>query len=269
MNRSLCGIAVTSALALPASAGTVLYDATLGTLPEDQGWVYPDAAFGIAGFPVDATRVLGADHVTLDTTPDRDDRIGFFSEVPLLGAHPGVPSLDRTVGFTLRFDVRIDSESHIARDDNGDGIDDRAGFSVIVVTSDLAAIELGFWEDEVWAYDDDSSDPNDLFTHAEGAPYDTTSAVTRYDLTIKDDGYTLRAAGSPILAGPLRDYAAFTSPIPLFDPYETPDLVFLGDDTGSADSVSSTRRIQLIVPSPGVLALLVAAGVIALPIRRR
>jgi hypothetical protein len=41
----------------------------------------------------------------------------------------------------------------------------------------------------------------------------------------------LSADNAVILSGNVRDYTAF---IGLIDPYETPNLIFLGDDTNSA-----------------------------------
>ncbi len=44
--------------------------------------------------------------------------------------------MDRTTGYTLSFDLQVGSESHVSND--------RAGFSVIALSSDLQGIELGF-----------------------------------------------------------------------------------------------------------------------------
>lgn len=226
--------------------GGVLFDPTLGTLPASQGWQYiPNPNNG----PV--AQGLAGDAVILDTTADRLDRAGYFSRLPTIPPlppfpqHPGIPTLDRNVGFTLTFDLAVISEAHNARDDNGDGLDDRAGFSVIIVCQDLAAIEIGFFEDRVWAYDDDGDAPIELFTQAEGVTFDTT-APARLSLTIQGSTYTLRAESVEILAGDLRSYTSATGTAGLV--YKTAGMVFLGDDTGSADSSVALGTIRIDSP---------------------
>ena len=54
-----------------------------------------------------------------------------------------------------------------------------------------------------------------------------------YQLTIIDDAYTLIANTQSILTGPLRDYSDFDG---FPDPYQTPNFLFLGDDTTSAQA---------------------------------
>jgi len=73
--------------------------------------------------------------------------------------------------------------------------------------------------------------------------------------------YRIGTGGDAIglLNGPLRDYSAFSGPI---DPYETPDFLFLGDDTTSAQAGVQIARVALpfaVVPEPGTLGLLAAA----------
>ncbi|HVZ94652.1 MAG TPA: hypothetical protein VG797_09085, partial [Phycisphaerales bacterium] len=143
-------IAVCGVLAARVSHSAVLYDPALGTLPSAHGWFYITSPFSGAH----STQVLHSPtHVTLDTTPDSGfgEQAGYFGD-PTSAFGP----LDRAAGFSLVFEARIDEENHAARDDNGDGMFDRAGFSLIVVTSDGPAIEVGFWSDRVWVYDDDA-----------------------------------------------------------------------------------------------------------------
>lgn len=78
------------------------------------------------------------------------DRAGYFSEDPLLGlfVNSNVPTLDRHVGYTVQFDIQVQEENHASGDsgdDNGDGLLDRAGFSVIAVSEDLRGLELSIW----------------------------------------------------------------------------------------------------------------------------
>lgn len=94
--------------------------------------------------------------------------------------------------------VRVASE---ARANN-----DRAGFSLITLSSDKRGIELGFWSDRIWAQND-----TPLFTHGEEDLYNIT-VQTAYSLTIQNNNYTPFANAIPILAGGLREYTAFTGP---------------------------------------------------------
>jgi hypothetical protein len=196
--------------------------------PAQQGFSY-------LAFPAGASAVQA--DATLDTTPATGDLAGFF-------ARPArVPPLDRQAGYTLRFRVQLSSEAHAGSDRNNDGVDDRAGLSVLALSSDARGIELGFWSDRVWAQADGSAEPpaGALFTHAEEAAWDTT-APTTYELAIAGDTYTLRAGTEEILTGPLRDYQAFAGAI---NPYRTPNLLFLGDDTSSAAATMTFGPISL------------------------
>ncbi len=157
-------------------------------------------------------------------------------------------TLDRTVGYTLSFGVQIGSETHVSTD--------RAGFSVIALSSDLQGIELAFWSDEVWAQ-------HAGFTHGEGTvAFNPAGAMISYALTIQGTGYTLRANDTEVLSGSLRNYSAGGFP------YTTPNLVFFGDDTFSASADVDLGSISLAaVPEPaewsaltGLAALAFAAG---------
>ena len=237
----LCFAAVSS----PARAAVIpLYDGAAMTTPDAQGWLYLTSPI----FGPMATQSAAGGVTTLDTTPVIGEMAGYFGNL-----HPSIPVLDRTTGFTLTFDIRVSSESHLNSN--------RAGFSIIALSQDLQGIELGFWTDEIWA----QSGP--AFTHAEGRMFDTASSLTQYALTILGGGYLLFADGDPILGGALRDYSSFGTP------YTVPSLVFLGDDTGSAAAEIDLAAIGLrtgddiLVPEPGTLALL-GMGLIALAFGR-
>lgn len=202
-----------------AEAQVVLYDATAGTLPSAQGWVYlMDPLFGARARPA-----MGDGAAFLDSTPAVSDKAGWFSHLPPFGRHPAQPSLDATKGFLVSFIARVREESHSSPD--------RAGFSVIVTAADLSAVELGFWSGEIWAQS--GAD----FRHAEGGWFDTTARRARFDLEIRGGQYRLSADAQRVVEGPLRRYAGFGAP------YDIPEFLFFGDDTTSAAARIELARV--------------------------
>ncbi len=195
---------------------TVLYDGSLGETPDKQG-------FDFIAFAESASQSYAAGVTTLDTTAVQSDQAGYFANEQT--------ELDRQSGYTVHLTVQILEESHASRH--------RAGFSLIVLSSDLQGIELGFWSNEIWAQEGGTTN---IFTHAEGVIFDTTADLIPYDLHISGDGYTLSTGGSEILAGALRDYTAFDK---LIDPYETPNLLFIGDNTSRAQAKVNIAYVAL------------------------
>jgi len=188
---------------------TVLYDGSLGTLPGSQGFIYIPSPF-----PGSSIQTITNSVTTLNTTPVQSDKAGYFV-LPNV-----VPILDRAKGYTVSFTSQVISETH--------STNDRAGFSVIALSSDKRGIEIGFWQDKIWAQEYIAGVGNPHFIHAEEAAYNTSAALTIYDLTILGDAYTLFVGQTSILSGKLRDYSSFGAP------YTTQNFIFLGDDTTSA-----------------------------------
>ena len=252
MFRSSAALASLCAFGATAAAQP-LYDPAPASGPSDQGWLYPASLLNLLpGVTIDAIESVGPTFTRLDTTPDRDDLIGYFSQVPsglpnILPAHPRVGVFDDADGFRFIIDARVNSEGHDNRDDNSDGLLDRAGFSILLVDNTLDAIEIAFFEDRIWAYEDGVAVPIDQFTQAEGVDRDTTSGITRYTIAVHSGGYTLSAWGAQILSGPLRDYTAYVPPASLpVDPYESQNMIFFGDDTGSADANVDIGFVDLV-----------------------
>jgi hypothetical protein len=231
-----------------ATRGGTLYDPAMGTLPDSQGWL---AVIDSAT----AESHTGL-YASLDTTAARADQSGYFSEDPFTGtffSHPNMPTLDHGAGYTIGFDLRVVAEAHDTRDDNGDGLDDRAGFSVITISENLAGLELGFFDDRVWAYAAAGEGTGSLFTQAEGADFNTTASIVSYQLSILDNTYALLADGELLLAGPLRNYNP-SGVAALYDPYNNASFLFLGDDTTSAEShiLLGAVTVDLVAaPLPG------------------
>ena len=217
--RSLCVETLESRCLL-----TTLYDAELGTTPDQQGWLYfTDPLVGAS-----TSQQMNGTLVELDSTLDRSEKAGYFSTM-----HPDLGVLDRSAGYHLRFQMRLLTESH--------GSADRAGLSIIALSQDLVGIEIGFWTDRVWAQDDAP-----LFVHAEEALADVTVEAV-YDLYIDRDRYTLLRDQQFLLTGPLRDYSTFGAP------YDRANLVFVGDDTSSADAHAAVARIEVHYDTQPVL----------------
>lgn len=208
---------------------TILYDGALGTLPQNQGLQY----FGLGVIPT-----ISGGVTTLNTSANFNFQAGFSNYLGTTNSSSF--ALDRTTGYTISFSAKVTDEARTTTaNKNNDGKDDRAGFSVIAISSDgKYGIELGFWKDRIWAQDDGTTqkDPSlepdtapasnyrTLFTQAEGVGYDTTSLVS-YDLTVLGDTYTLFTNDDVILSGKLRDYSAV--PNGLLDVYENPNFIFL------------------------------------------
>ena len=198
------------------NAAIVLFDDTLGTLPSQQPWLL-HAGFGIA----EQTTPAG-----VRLTSSGPGQGGYSNYALFAPKNPNFPVLDRNRGFTLELELQLIAEAHSSPN--------RAGFSVILLGSDSKGIEIGFWEDEVWAQDD-----NPLFVKGETASFDTQSEEVLYAISILADRYSVAANNVEILSGDVRDYGSFGLP------YTLPNFLFVGDDTTSAQSDSNLGRIQL------------------------
>jgi len=222
-------VAMLVLVSLSSSWAQVLYDASLGTLPESQGWLYGGLGAGI-------TKSMSGNSVLLDTSALTGNQAGW--------SRVAAPPLNRSQGFVLLFTAQVNTEAH--------SNSNRAGFSIIVLGSDTNGIELAFWTDRIFAQDG----PPNLFVHAEDAAFTTTGGFVDYSLTLVGSNYNLRANGTPVLSGHVRDYTSFSGPI---NPYRTPNFLFFGDNTTSASASVNVRRLALVrppllgAPAPGVI----------------
>jgi hypothetical protein len=176
---------------------------------------------------------------------------GYSNYTPLGALKNGTfPSLNRANGFELTFNLTVSSENH--------SNNNRAGFSVSLIGSDVRGIELGFWGNQIWAQE---SSP--LFTHGETIDFDTT-LQRDYRLRVQDNSYALFSGGNQLLTGSIRNYTAFGSP-----PYTLPNFLFLGDNTTSAGADITLGAITLqsdltAVPEPSSLFFLLATSILIL-----
>jgi hypothetical protein len=208
-------------LSITASAATtVLYNGK--DSPTDLGWLiygqipsFPPFNYAYSGTPTLDTN-LGFGKIGYAGYTNHD-----YSQNKLVLANAQFPSLDRQSGFEVAFQVAVTTES---------SSNNRAGFSVIVISNDGKGVELGFKRepsgDRIFAQADN-------FQEAEDINWDI-SVATNYVLAVVGDSYTLFADDIEILNGPLRYYQfeplKSSPPLP-FNPYTTPRFLFLGDDT--------------------------------------
>ena len=156
-------------------ATALLYNSTLGTTPSQQNFNYL-ALNPQPPFTPQASQTYSAPVTVLNTANQLNDYAGYTISQTVM------PSLNRADGFQLTFDLRLISEDHGSNNN-------RAGFSLILLSEDLYGVEIAFWENEIWMQEGNS----DLFVHAEGVPYVTTAALTTYELTIISNTYLLAA----------------------------------------------------------------------------
>ena len=143
------------------------------------------------------------------------------------------PTLNRTTGFTVSFNVAVTAETSNPN---------RAGFSVTVMSSDGAGIELGFKEeganDRIFAQSADFIESEFITTNI--------NAASTYVLTILDNSYTL-SNGTQTLTGSLRNYnfnpLTSTPPLP-FNPYISPNFLFFGDNTDQGNATFTLGSIS-------------------------
>ncbi|MCB1874424.1 MAG: hypothetical protein KDH88_00450 [Chromatiales bacterium] len=246
MSKLFQGLSVALLLGVAQSgfAATIaLYDAGLGGTPSSQPWLIYGSDGILSGGTASQTAQAGGTQLVTDGAVSAGySNYNPFTLTPINGAFP---ILDATAGFSLDFDLHINAESHSNAN--------RAGFSVLLLDENSVGIELGFWENEIWAQ-------NVGFTHGEGVAFDTTASANHFELSIVNSVYTLAADSVQILSGSVRDY---TSP---GVPYELGSYLFLGDDTGSAGADVFLGSITLntaiaptsSVPVPGSLILLLS-----------
>jgi hypothetical protein len=217
---------------------------TTTTLPNSKGWIYNSTPGAVIAKTGGVTNI--------NTTVNAGVQAGFANISQ---------TLDNTKGYTVSFTAQVVAESRTSTaNKNNDGKDDRAGFSVLVVSSDnTKAIELGFWENRIWAQEDGTSqinpalEPDDspesnfrtLFTQAESVTFDTKNQLVNYDLAVQGDNYTLFADGNAILSGTMRNYTAFNKLPAAINPYTRSNNIFFGDNTPSAQANVNLAKVAL------------------------
>ncbi|HEY9657389.1 MAG TPA: calcium-binding protein [Allocoleopsis sp.] len=227
---------------------TILYNGTLGTTPDSQGWL----AYGTTPVSI-ATQSPHLGFTTLSSpTAGKGGYSNHLSTQATL-VNSAFPLLNRTNGYSLSFQVRINSESH-SSDTNGDGLVDRAGFSVTVLSSDRQGIELGFWPNEIWAQRGGTG--SNLFTHSPTErAFVATTGMVNYNLLILEGNYYLSANDTIVLQGALQNYTAFSTVgtgLP-YNSYTTPNFLFAGDNTSNGASNSDIASLAVNTATLGTI----------------
>lgn len=224
----------------------LLYNGSLGNTPDSQGWL----AYGTTPL-FGATQTAKASYTNLNSQTVGSGGYSNYRPTQAILVNSNFPALNRTDGYNLSYQLRINSETH-SSDTNLDGLSDRAGFSIAALSSDRQGIELGFWTNEIWAQRGGSS--STLFTHSptERAFFSTTG-LTNYDLLVLGNNYYLFANDRAILQGSLQDYTAFSTAgtgLP-YNPYTTSNFLFVGDNTTSGASNSDLARLTVTTANLG------------------
>lgn len=222
-------------------AKLVLYDGMVGNTPDRQGWLAYSTNLPTISFQKATSEItIGGQTVRYSNlkTSVRNEVLAGYSNYKASSAtlvNRAFPLLNRSQGFNLSFQLRINAETH--------SNNDRAGFSVTLLGSDKYGIELGFWINEIWAQQGNGSS---LFTHSprEKAFLSTTPWV-RYDLLILDSHYFLSASGKVVLRGPTKSYWDNVASGMPYDPYEQANFLFLGDNTSRASASTDLASVAI------------------------
>ncbi len=203
---------------------TVLYDAELGTDPDQQNWLYLSNRLTESN----VRRHTEDDIHILDTMADLTETAGYFGNVQQS------LNFDRNKGFSFHIELQIIQEYHTS--------DNRAGFSVILLSEDARGIELAFWEDYIWVYDEH-------FLKTERFTINTTDRLRRFSVEISGDNYSIFIDDNFALNGPVRDYSDFPMPDNYPNIYGTPNFFFFGNNTSRAASKTAISRVSVQTPS--------------------
>lgn len=268
-NRSMAGV-------------ITLYDGSSNTTPDQYNSPSPWLSFSTFrynGFTFTQSSPIGTQSAsggvtTLDSTTNSNNNIyagysnyqisSLFPSVTLSQVNSAFPSLDRNAGYKISFTVKINTETNTS-----DATHPRAGFSVLVLSSDKQGIEIGFRSSEIFSQDNAAFDA--IGEQVTGVS-SLLSSLNTYDLNVSGDSYTLTSDSTTLLNGSLRDYTAATGIMNLANVvYNTPNYIFLGDNTTSAQASVDLQSIGLTTntaavpyefsPTTGILALIAGGAV--------
>lgn len=221
-------------------------------LPENNNpqWLNSGALHS-SGFPtsLDVTSVAGG--VKIDSNGNDAEYSGYSNYNPLTSSfvNPDFPTLDQKNGYSIFFNLSLDTANDFFDQNNN-----RAAFSITVIGAEKKGIEIGFDSDQIFAQ-------NENFTQGEIQSW-ATNVSRDYQLTVSENSYKLLANTdeglSTIINGSLRNYnfdPLNSSPSLNFNPYEIPNFLFFGDNTGEAHGTFTLGKIAVETASEEVVAV--------------
>jgi hypothetical protein len=178
---------------------------------------------------------------------------------PTVPINSSFPILERQAGYNLSFTAKMDSQTN-----NGMNGPLRAGFNLLVISSDQMGIEIGFRNPNTQNQTPDIFSQDNASFNAIGEINSDLGGIlnnfTTYDLQVSGDQYRLSTGSTLLLNGNLRNYSSsvgFGSAV-----YRTPNFLFLGDNTTSAGGTTQLQSLNVTnVPEP--LTILGSVGAIA------
>jgi alpha-tubulin suppressor-like RCC1 family protein len=209
-----------------------LYSASIPSLPSQQGWL--SFATGLTG-----SQTRNASGTVLNSTAQVADRAGYSNHTATSATlvNATFPPLDRTAGFSLDFRLRVLSEIH--------QVSNRAGFSLTLLDQGPTpqGVELGFWSNSIFSQAGGSTPFQTIAERVDGV---NTSDAINYSLRILDQRYYLLAGNSLLLSGAVQDFSRWAKdPLLPYNPYTTPNFLFLGDNTSSASASLELGSVTL------------------------
>ena len=261
-------------LAASAAAATqVLYDANVlpNTSPSAQGWL-GGSFLGISQTVTPGGTVLAPTGAGTGAFGGYSSHAATVSLFPAFQVGTGAlvngafPVLDRVAGYSLDLGFQVTSERHVN--------DNRAGFSITLIGADLMGIEIGFQSRNLLG-NGDVAQAGSIFAQGAGAHLfeaaenstdpvvlGRLSTYNQWHLGVSGNTYTLAQGATSVLSGSLRNYSAYTGFAQ--DAYRTPNFVFFGDNTGSANATAGINyaAITTAVPEPASYGLLLVGLVL-------
>ncbi len=254
--------------ALPVKAATVvtLYDGSSGVTPNQYNSPNPylgfttidrNNPFGTAG--TQTVNTLNQSTILASSTSE-SFYSGYYNYQVSVNAgdlvsggsfiHPttfinsAFPVLDRQTGYDILFTAKMDSQTN-----NGINGSLRAGFNLLVLSSDKMGIEIGFrnpntktdpFTPDIFSQDNGNFNVIGEINNNVGGIFDN---FTSYNLQVRGEQYSLFAGGTLLLKGNLRNYSVaqgFGSAV-----YQTPNFLFFGDNTTSAGGTTQLQSIKV------------------------
>ncbi len=146
--------------------------------------------------------------------------------------------LDARTGYSVAFTLQIISETSNPN---------RAGFSLLVISSNQTGVELGFRTNQIFAQSSSFLESNNSLLN--------TTTSRNYTLQVVNGQYTLLDGATPVGSlnnQSLNNYSSFNPalsnpPLP-FNPYTTSNLIFFGDNTdqGTANFTISNISVNAL-----------------------